>query len=68
MKLKEGEFRSHLRKMFFAIRALKHKNSFVREVVDNPCLRAFKDLGCSEKPDPAGDVPAHCRAAGLNDL
>lgn len=47
---------------------VKFWNRFVREVIDNPCLRTFKDLGCSEKPDLVGDVPAHYRGLGLDDL
>jgi len=42
-----------------------------REVVDAPSLGAFKvsqgQTG-SEHPDPAVDVPVHCRGVRLDDL
>jgi len=41
-KLKEGRFRLDIRKMFFTIGAMRHRNRLPREVVDAPILETFK--------------------------
>ncbi|KFQ92956.1 hypothetical protein Y956_02060, partial [Nipponia nippon] len=41
-KLKEGRFRSDIRKKFFTIRVRRHWNRLPREAVDAPSLEAFK--------------------------
>ena len=41
-KLKEGRFRSCIRKKFFTMRVVKHWNRLPREVVDAPSLETFK--------------------------
>jgi len=41
-QLKEGRFRLDIRKTFFTVRMMKHWNRFPGEVVDAPCLEAFK--------------------------
>ncbi|KFZ45941.1 hypothetical protein N321_07075, partial [Antrostomus carolinensis] len=41
-KLKEGRFRSDIRKIFFMMRVVKQWNSLAREVMDAPSLEVFK--------------------------
>jgi len=41
-KLKEGRFRSAIRKKIFTIRVVRHRNRLPREAVDASCLEVFK--------------------------
>ncbi|KAK4828348.1 LOW QUALITY PROTEIN: hypothetical protein QYF61_026009 [Mycteria americana] len=41
-KLKDGRFRLDIRKIFFTVRAARHRKRLPREVVDFPLLEVFK--------------------------
>jgi len=41
-KLKEARFRLDIRKKFFTMRVVKHRNRLPRQVVDAPSLELFK--------------------------
>ncbi|KFR12094.1 hypothetical protein N306_10371, partial [Opisthocomus hoazin] len=41
-KLKEDSFRLDIRKKFFTMRAVRHRNWLPREAVDAPSLAVFK--------------------------
>jgi len=41
-KLKEGRFKLDIRKKFFTMRVVKHRNRLPREAVDAPSLAVFK--------------------------
>jgi len=41
-KLKEGRFKLDIRKKFFTVRVVKHRNRLPREAVDAPSLAVFK--------------------------
>ena len=41
-KLKEGRFKLEIRKKFFTVRVVSHRNRLPREAVDAPSLEAFK--------------------------
>ena len=40
--LEQGTFRLDIRKKFFTVKVVRHSNSLPNEVVDAPCLKAFK--------------------------
>jgi len=53
LKLKEGRFRLDIGKTFFTTRVVKPWHKLPREVVDAPCLEAFKvKLDREVSPDP----------------
>ncbi|KFR15101.1 hypothetical protein N306_04244, partial [Opisthocomus hoazin] len=41
-KLQEGRFTLDIRKKFFTLRVVKHRNKLPREAVDAPSLAVFK--------------------------
>jgi len=41
-KLKHGKFRLNMRKNFFPLRVMEHRNRLPREVVESPSLEIFK--------------------------
>jgi len=41
-KMEEGRFRPDIRREFFTVRMVSHWNRLPGEVVDAPCLEAFK--------------------------
>jgi len=67
-KHKWGRFRLDIRKKAFTVRMVRHRNRLPRDVVDAPSLETFKARRASQQPDLSGDVPAHCREFGLDDL
>jgi len=48
------------------VRVVRHWPRLPREVVDAPSLATFKAR--LERPDPAGDIPAHGGGGGLDGL
>jgi len=41
-KMKEGRFQLNIRKQFFTMRVVRHRNRLPREAVDDPSLAVFK--------------------------
>jgi len=40
--MKEGRFQLNIRKQFFTMRVVRHRNRLPREAVDDPSLAVFK--------------------------
>jgi len=57
-------------KTSFTVRAVRHWNRLIREVVHGPVPEDFhgKAGPGSEQPDVAEDVTVHCRGVGLDNL
>ena len=66
-KLKEGRCRLNIRKMFFAVRVVRHWDSSPKVCPIPGDIKGQVGRG-SEQPDLAVGVPVYCRGVGLGDL